>query len=327
MVVDSCINRDTRRAVALDYFDRIGVDPATSVEVVVGTHWHDDHIGGLDQLVDRCPAGRFYCSAAVTADEIFVMAETAELLGTLSTSGVSTIRHIRRSLAERGQTMERCLESRMLWTAGSTVVWSLAPSSEDTNRALEELPRALAAVSEGRKAPRVTNHASVALWVDFGDVSAILGGDVEAPDSDARGWRAILRLAREGRPARVLDATMLKVPHHGSDDAHCPEFYESLTRGTWTGVVTPFRAGRRHRPSPEDRARLASLGHPIYLTSDAEPGRVRHDRVVDRTLRDGGIVIQSLDPPHGEVRLTRPRAADFWPAEFTPPAVRLAAGA
>lgn len=48
IIVDSCMNRTVRKPAALAYFDEIGIDPAAAVEAVVATHWHDDHVSGID---------------------------------------------------------------------------------------------------------------------------------------------------------------------------------------------------------------------------------------------------------------------------------------
>ena len=51
IVIDSCKHGTKTPPVALKYFDRIGVNPAVQVELVLVTHWHDDHIRGLNELL------------------------------------------------------------------------------------------------------------------------------------------------------------------------------------------------------------------------------------------------------------------------------------
>ena len=50
---------------ALEYLQRIGHNPASSVRLIVATHWHDDHIRGLAEVVRTCAAADFYCSSAL----------------------------------------------------------------------------------------------------------------------------------------------------------------------------------------------------------------------------------------------------------------------
>jgi glyoxylase-like metal-dependent hydrolase (beta-lactamase superfamily II) len=52
IVIDSRIRRESTNPVALEYLSAIGVDAAAAVQLIVATHWHDDHVRGLSALVD-----------------------------------------------------------------------------------------------------------------------------------------------------------------------------------------------------------------------------------------------------------------------------------
>src|SRR5438876_12006346 len=62
VIVDSCKNPDTKRAVALDYLEAIGVNVASDVKLIVASHWHDDHIDSLSQIYDRAQHAVFACT-------------------------------------------------------------------------------------------------------------------------------------------------------------------------------------------------------------------------------------------------------------------------
>jgi glyoxylase-like metal-dependent hydrolase (beta-lactamase superfamily II) len=70
IVVDSCTDAESKRPVALEYLETIGVDAATHVSLVIATHWHDDHIGGFGKLYMACKAARFACSAALNCERM-----------------------------------------------------------------------------------------------------------------------------------------------------------------------------------------------------------------------------------------------------------------
>ena len=53
VIVDSCIDQDDN-PVALKYLNEIGIDLAQNVNLIVATHWHDDHIRGLGRLTTAC---------------------------------------------------------------------------------------------------------------------------------------------------------------------------------------------------------------------------------------------------------------------------------
>jgi glyoxylase-like metal-dependent hydrolase (beta-lactamase superfamily II) len=52
IVVDSFINNDTGRPIALDYLEAMGI-PFESIKQVVLTHWHKDHIAGITEVLQR----------------------------------------------------------------------------------------------------------------------------------------------------------------------------------------------------------------------------------------------------------------------------------
>ena len=54
IIVDSCVDEAGHPA-ALNYLRQIGVDAGRSVRMIVVTHWHDDHIRGIVQVVRNCP--------------------------------------------------------------------------------------------------------------------------------------------------------------------------------------------------------------------------------------------------------------------------------
>ena len=51
VVVDSCMNGDRSSPAALEYLREIGVDPATQIKWVIATHWHDDHVEGISEIL------------------------------------------------------------------------------------------------------------------------------------------------------------------------------------------------------------------------------------------------------------------------------------
>jgi glyoxylase-like metal-dependent hydrolase (beta-lactamase superfamily II) len=69
LLVDSCRVGNAKRPATLEYLESIGVNPAQAVRLIVATHWHNDHIGGLSQIVKSCPNARFVCPAVLASKE------------------------------------------------------------------------------------------------------------------------------------------------------------------------------------------------------------------------------------------------------------------
>ena len=73
IVLDSFLT-SRKEPVALRYFDDLGVDPVRAVRLIVATHWHDDHMKGLGDLVSRCPEADFCCASALRSREFLSFA-------------------------------------------------------------------------------------------------------------------------------------------------------------------------------------------------------------------------------------------------------------
>src|SRR6266508_5668592 len=101
LIVDCCVNRETRVPAALEYFDRIGVDPSTAVTLVVATHWHDDHVRGLCELLRRLPHARLACSAALRCNEFKALLAARDGLMMRGPSGIDEMSSLIQLLRER----------------------------------------------------------------------------------------------------------------------------------------------------------------------------------------------------------------------------------
>lgn len=67
MVVDSCIDPVTKESLPLEYLKSLGVHIETEVKLIVCSHWHNDHILGIDKLLEECKSATL--AFAVTSDK------------------------------------------------------------------------------------------------------------------------------------------------------------------------------------------------------------------------------------------------------------------
>ena len=305
VVIDSCIDRDGQPQ-ALRYLEGMGVDPATAVTLVVATHWHDDHVRGLTQVVKTCRSAHFCCAAALCREEFL------ELVGALegrhfsaSGSGLREIHGVFAHLQETGQPPIHALADRAIIQRQTCRLWSLSPGDDVFQRFLRSVERMIPNLGETKTRIRsiAPNEASVAIWVDAGEFALLLGADLEK-----RGWKAVLQ--DTARPPG--QASVFKVPHHGSKNADEPEVWLQMLESDCIAVLTPWRLGGRILPTMHDVRRILAATPNAYVTAKTmpTPNRPNHaDRAVERTLRESGAKFRRLTAPSGSVRLRRPLAA------------------
>jgi hypothetical protein len=337
IVVDSCVNQRTGSNPALDYLAAINVNLQQVVRIVA-SHAHDDHIAGISDIVEACTNAEFYASLASTRDEFLTLVEIDEHLeGLVRPSAYREYRRIHSILEARaGRGYGRrvgynyAIEGLPIYKRagtsaipGATVV-ALSPSHEAVTRSLEHfaslLPQDQSQIR--RIATQDPNTFSVALSVTLGDFGVLLGADLLRGPGHRCGWNAVLT-----SPHRSTEpASLIKVPHHGSANAHHDSVWSEMLAPDPVAVLTPFRGGSNPPPSVSDRARICGLTQHAYITADPDaPARPHHVKKAAALLGTVAHNVREPDGYAGHVRCRRSPAAAAWAVELFDPARPLCA--
>ena len=299
VVIDSCVDANGRPH-ALRYLESIGIDPASTVRLIVATHWHDDHVRGLAQMVGTCPAATFCCAAALCRKEFLALVQAIQgrHLSAVG-SGLREIHAVFSHLDSTGKKPIHAIANRVVFQREPCRIWSLSPGDDVFQRFLGAVEETIP--EQGNNKRRIKslspNEASVALWVDVEDFALLLGADL-----DRRGWVAVVHDSE--RPAGR--ASVFKVPHHGSQDADESAVWKRMLETNPTAILTPWRRGGHSLPTPSDVNRILTATRNSYVTSDGSISPHYSNKVVDRTLRQSGAHLRRQTPHAGAVRLRRP---------------------
>ena len=302
VIVDSCINGEGEPR-ALEYFESIGVNPAYAVDLVVATHWHDDHIRGMARLVEVCSKAKFCCANALRKKEF--LAAVGALEGrhlSVEGSGVREIHSVFNRLESKASPPTFTAANRRIHVRGKCEIWSLSPSDTAFRNFLQSIGNLFP--SENRTKTRISsvtpNDMSVVLWIGVDDIAVLLGSDLEK-----RGWVEILQ--SEERPTGK--ASVFKVPHHGSESAYEPDVWNRMLDPNPVSVLAPWRKGGRVLPSQRDVRRILTHTTNAYATASTDlsaPSQARRHSIVARTIRNTDIELRQLAMSPGAIRLRRP---------------------
>ena len=212
-------------------------------------------------------------------------------------------------------------QERVLLDDGNGIrVTALSPSDQAHARSLQALADAFAAAQASRKGASIDpNELAIALWIEAGDKAVLLGADLLKGPAGC-GWGAILDFFRP--PAQ---ASVYKVAHHGSANAHHDGIWEQLLVPDPVALLAPYRRGKPV-PSPEDRNRICGLTNNAYIT--AKPDLPAPSKEVRREIADLGPLARNAREPLGEPGQVRARSGPGqvdWDVQIIPPARRLAA--
>ncbi len=332
IVIDSCVNVESAQQAAIEYFESIGVNTAVQVRLIVITHWHDDHIRGITELLPKCQGATIACAAAMTESEVRRFIRTQARVRTLAnTSGTSeadaALDEIKRRLANAANTVTFAqgtsrlfvIQVGQLWRCE---VWSLSPSAAEFARFLTSLGNMMPTTDQTqRRIPSPEpNDVALATWIALtptgGDdaVNMLFGSDLEEDGNPTTGWSAVL--ASTTKPTGT--ASLFKVAHHGSKTGHHRGVWTSMLTPSPFAVLTPFQLGKHMLPTTADVGRINQLTENAHISSNPTVrARVqRRDPMVDKTLKTLGVDLQSAQSPMGRVTL-RKRAADIgWRATY-----------
>ena len=329
IIVDSCDAENRDYPAPLLYLEALGVNLANSVKLVVATHWHDDHVRGMSNVYRVCKNARFAFPAALTGKEFVKLIELYKGQGGQSPSGVDEFSYILYDLAKckrngvsrfkRAAADTRLLTNKVNLGNAQLIasVDALSPSDE----AVMAGQMAFANLFEGskkrsRRLPAAEpNRTSVALWVRVGEHRLLLGADLETAKGNPKtGWTVILD------QSQVIDgkASVFKVPHHGSQNAHDTRVWEELLTTEAVAILTPFWKGDVKLPSNTDEKRIIGMGRDAYITaSNVQKDPDIKDRVVRDTVAEATRSIRRLHPQAGHVRLRSNLHAPFaWKVEL-----------
>lgn len=325
LVVDSCIDTydDAHHVAPLHYLRSIGVDVSKAVKLVVVSHWDDDHVRGIADVVDACPAARFCCATSLTARD-FLRFVAAVSTGAVPTDGgnVSQIRRVLRILASRGKPITAAAPGRQL--LGDPIVRCWSPSDHEGTLFLQYVAQSHPQAQQvmRRATPGSPNLTSVVLTIDWAQTSILLGADMETHTDARRGWRAI---ANEAATIGFSRGDVVKVPHHGSHTGHDEIMWSALLNPNPISVIAPYGQGaiEKRPPKSSDVRRINRLSSSTYLTArhTAVPTRRKLEVGVARSLREGMIRLSSHRHAMGIVRL-RKSPGSQWQRELLGAAIR-----
>ncbi len=324
--MDSCVDEAGHPA-ALSYLREIGVDAERSVRMIVVTHWHDDHIRGIFEVVRCCPSASFVCPGAFRYEEFLTLVAAYAAGAMMLQTGTQEIGKTLGLVRERGTEALLASENRLLLRRRRCQLWALSPSDESIRAALTYLARQMPRPMESKRPCRPRRRTTCRLRCWSSSTVPLSFSALTCYDSFSdrkRGWLRIVDLQTEyDHPI----ADVLKVPHHGSSGADAKETWDRLLRARPIVALTPFQQGGVSLPKATDIDRICGKTTEAYITSLPRRGRPpKRGSAVDKTI--AGVLrnrrIQS--PPFGRVTLRYSSHDRGWTAQLAGAACRLHPG-
>ncbi len=318
VLVDSCMDSGSGQPASLIYLHNLNVDVGQAVELVVATHWHDDHVSGIATLFEQCQSADFVISNALRNEEFLALTSLYRTPSGLESSGLDEFSKIFQLLtaqkppgvrfnSPKVAVADKWLYRTQIEAAPSPTearVFALSPSDESILQATLAFAELMKKEEQRRKrvASLAPNHTSVVLWIEVGHHKILLGADLEKTSNPKTGWSVII----EESTVISGKASLFKVPHHGSENAHHDGVWSEVLLNEPFAILTPYSPGKKPLPSHADVKRISRLTPYAYATSPTKRQKVKwRQRIVKDYVDQVTRSIRSIHHGWGHVRLRK----------------------
>lgn len=301
IIIDSCKYASLPEPTPLQYLIDLNVDVQKDVILVIASHWHDDHIGGLSRILEKCAAAQFVCASAMIGKD-FIMLGKALSKSFLTETGVKEFGKIHNLLAGKRRIMYASKNRTLLHNEKEfpyeVGLYSLSPSDQTTECCNKQLSSFLTNRGARRRIPSPTpNHLAVVLQLIIGKESILFGSDLE--NHSQHGWEIIVN----DKDRSQIKSSVYKIAHHGAESGHNDGVWKLMLEESPYAFLTPFNKNDKI-PNQKDVLRIKRLTPNAYITADpdAKATKQKYSGTIERTLRERGIELRPVFTSRGHIR-------------------------
>lgn len=283
VIIDSCMSEE--EVLPLYYLKEIGV-PFENVIYVICTHWHEDHVKGLPQILEKCPNATFYMPD-VGNNRIFLefVLKRLKLPSTSKSRVWKIFKDCYKILNQRKikQKPKYIQHETLVYRNSNIELLCLSPSSTMKQK-FEEILLVANSDIETKEAEKNLddNMCSLSFSLKFHDKRIIIGGDLECnrkekedccecikhcSEKSEKGWCNILEEIELFSNHKNYE--YIQIPHHSSKNGFCPRIWDEFCkRDEMICTSTIFSNNNKiNLPTKEMLEAYMNLSNSYFITS------------------------------------------------------------
>jgi beta-lactamase superfamily II metal-dependent hydrolase len=307
IAIDSCIDPKTKDSLPLDYLRKIGVDIKTDIKMIICTHWHDDHILGLSQLLEEATTATFCMAKPNDLRKFLSLVNLDYRKIDIEVSNSSTIEfnkcleiiNIRNRINKNAEADKTLLNINIGNGLTSSVI-SLSPSEATIKAFDSEISTLITNYGESSKKiiNKTPNSKSVVLFIKLATHRAILGSDLEVTESNTEGWLNIIE------HSQVIDkkSSLFKIPHHGSSNGYHERIWLQLLEEYPVSKLTPWNKSKK-LPEPKMLEKYLTHTDKLFMTTAILNDKPKErSRTIDKIIKKMNFKIKEVKYNKGIIR-------------------------
>lgn len=316
VLIDSLVNPISKTPLAKAYLESISDSYSDKIKLVVATHWHDDHIKGIEEIIRTSNNLEKVCiSQAVRCDEFLKLTQSEDYIES-NNSGIKEFKKVLDCLTEKMLTPTFLLENTTVHQniSNSIYVNSLSPSSKAIINSFNFIKKALTQANERKAIIKDNpNDNSIVLHFRIDDQNILLGADLED------GWEEVMKTYAIGN----TQSQIFKIPHHGSKTSYCEELWLKHFNSNTIGLITPWKLGVNYLPTQSDIDRIKSHDIASHITSHPNSVKIKkRDNKVNKVINELDFLVREQTYEFGVVRL-RKKLGEEWRIQLFGSAMKL----
>jgi len=330
IIVDSCINPTSNEVIPLKILADKGINP-DQVKLIVCSHWHDDHIRGISEILKSCTNASFVYARANDVQKflLFLSLDYQKIKTSGSNSSTEEFNKCLNVLSETKRVQKLATCDKLLYYGNQgedkIEVWALSPSDKSSLLFDEEISYLITDFGPpNKKLPKVSaNDRSVVILIKLFNEIVLLGADLEVNNDENLGWNDIILNSQVTKHSNK--ASYFKIPHHGSNNGYHEDIWSVLISNDPIGTLTPWNR-KLKLPQSDMVEKYKALTKELYITSPLVVSKKpkRRDRNTEKTIRQFNSTIRELKYQLGiitsEIDLNNPTG---WKTSINGTSVRL----
>lgn len=308
IVIDSAKDPFSNKPLIHNYFDSIG-ENLNKIDLIVTTHWHDDHIKGVSQLYKEANC-KLVISQALNKDQL------ALLIGldrgkTSSNTSLYELDEIVKHSNNTKNPIVRAIQDRIIYKNQisdiNVNIYSLSPSDASIHTFEMEMREIINEAYDLNLAVRKNNpnHSSVVILIEINENKILLGADLQVVLDDNMGWKGVLKSSTVPKNNSVQ---IFKIPHHGSANGHHDGIWTSvISMKNMFSILSTYCRGSNKLPEIDDISRILKFCDNSFITSNGfpHPRIKKRDFRTNKMLKEFGYVIRERMFEYGHIQLRK----------------------